>query len=107
MATYTFLDGDFDDPDSWNPEGIPGAGDTILNDNGAVLTADEETVANAKGTEGYAFGFIGGLNITNEGYDLFVEDGDYSIGTIKGAISIYDDATVTAGSVDLTSQTSR
>ena len=101
MATYTFKGGDFDDPNDWSPQGVPGAGDTIL-DAGAGITAEGETVANAKGIDGDPIVIVGGLNITDEGYDLEVQDGDYSVGSIEGAISIFSGATVTAGSVDLT-----
>ena len=99
MATYTFLGGDFDDQHDWNPQGIPGAGDTILDD-GAGISAEGETVANAKGINGDPIVIIGGLNITDVGYDLELQDGVYSVGSIEGA-SIFNGATVTAGSVDL------
>jgi hypothetical protein len=101
MATYTFLDGDFDDPNDWSPQGVPGAGDTIL-DAGAGITAEGETVANAKGIDGDPIVILGGLTITNEGYDLELQSGDYSVGTIEGAAYIFNGAAVTAGSVDLT-----
>ena len=100
MATHTFEGGDFDDPLSWSPQGIPGASDTIL-DPGILIGADGQTVANAEGTGGSPIEITGGLTITDEGYDLEVENGDYSVGSIEGAATIYDGATVTAGSVDL------
>ena len=101
MATYTFLGGDFNNKMDWRPQGIPGAGDTILDNNGAVITAEGETVANAEGTSGFVMGITGGLTITGMGYDLAVQNGAYSVGSIEGAISIFNGATVTAGSVDL------
>src|SRR5271166_5141737 len=99
MATSTYQGGDFDDPTSWSPQGVPGASDTIL-DTGIIIGADGQTVANAKGVSG-PIEITGGLTITDEGYDLEVENGDYSVGSIEGAATIYDGATVTAGSVDL------
>jgi hypothetical protein len=36
MATYTFLGGDFDEPTSWSPQGVPGADDTILDDGASI-----------------------------------------------------------------------
>jgi T5SS/PEP-CTERM-associated repeat protein len=100
MATYTFLGGDFNDPMSWSPQGIPGAGDTIQDAIGAILTAEGQTVANAE-AQGNPFGITGGLTIAGDGYDLFVQNGSYSIGVIDGAFSTIQDATVTAGSVNL------
>ena len=92
MATYTFLGGDFNNKMDWRPQGIPGAGDTILDNNGAVITAEGETVANAEGTSGFVMGITGGLTITGMGYDLAVQNGDYSVGSIEGAISIFNGA---------------
>jgi T5SS/PEP-CTERM-associated repeat protein len=100
MATYTFKGGDFNNKMDWSPQGIPGAGDTIL-DAGAVTSAEGETVANAEGIDGNPIVISGGLNITDEGYYLEVEDGDYSVGSIEGAFYTLGDATVTANSVDL------
>ena len=100
MATYTFKGGDFNNTKDWTPQGIPGAGDTIF-DFGAVISAEGETVANAEGIDGNPIVISGGLNITDEGYYLEVEDGDYSVGSIDGAFYTLSGATVTANSVDL------
>ena len=101
MATYTFLGGDFNNKLDWNPQGIPGAGDTIQ-DAGAAINAEGETVANAYGIDGDPIVVIGGLNITDQGYDLELQQGDYSVGSIEGAAYIFNDTAVSAGSIDLT-----
>jgi hypothetical protein len=110
MATYYFLGGDsFDDPKNWYnvtagkpDEGVPGAEDTISG-NTAEIPAAGETVANAEGSTSKPVEISGNLTITDEGSDLWLFGGQYSIGTIEGGYAVISsNTTVTAGSVDLT-----
>ena len=110
MATYTFLGGDsFDDPNNWYnvtagkpDDGVPGTDDTIGGAT-AVVPAAGETVANAEGSTSKPVEIQGNLTITGEGSDLWLLfGGNFSIGAIEGGyIVMSNDATVTAGSVDL------
>ena len=69
----------------------------------AVIPAAGETVANAEGSTSKPVEISGNLTITGEGSDLWLLfGGNFSIGTIEGGyIVMSNDATVTAGSVDL------
>ena len=99
MATYTYEGGDFDDPTSWSPQGIPGAVTQFSTP--ASLSRPTAKRLRTPRVLGGPIQITGGLTITDEGYDLEVEDGDYSVGSIEGSFYTLGDATVTANSVDL------